>query len=48
MDNKATYPEWMTEYFIKYAKKMISKPIQFVDKINVNSIISVKQKIRKP
>lgn len=45
MDNKANYPEWITEHILNYAKKMIEKPIQYVDEINLNSIISVKQRL---
>ena len=47
MDKKTINTKGMMENVDKYVKKVIAMPIYYVDKINVNSILSVKQRLRK-
>jgi len=46
MDYEAIYTE-MDKNVELYAKKINAKPITFVDKIKVDTISSVKQKLKK-
>lgn len=47
MDKEIDNSEEVNSHIKKWCKKIIEKPIEYVDKINVNCIMSVKQRLKK-